>query len=143
MRHLKSLFLVFLLMLSFKGICQDKISQQVLERLKAQQTCWNNGDLEGYLNFYAPVDSVRMIYSGGVVYGKNNITDFYKKYWPKERMGKLTMTDFVIEPLSKKDAFVNAKFSVEAPNGKNSSGQFSGIMRKIKDVWYLYVDHSG
>jgi len=113
MRHLKLLFFASLLMLSFKGICQDKISQQVLDRLKAQQACWNNGDLEGYLDFYAPVDSVRMIYTAGVVYGKNNIADFYKKYWPKERMGKLTMTDFVVEPLSKKDAFVSAKFSVE------------------------------
>ncbi len=46
MRHLKFLLLAFLLMLSFKGICQDKISQQVLDRLKAQQTCWNNGILK-------------------------------------------------------------------------------------------------
>ena len=51
MRHLKLLFFASLLMLSFKGICQDKISQQVLDRLKAQQACWNNGDLEVTLIF--------------------------------------------------------------------------------------------
>lgn len=143
MRYLKFLFLGLFFMTSFNCNCQDKIVQQVLDRLKAQQTCWNNGDLEGYLDFYAPIDSVRMIYSGGVVYGRENINAFFKKYWPKERMGKLTMTDFVVEPLSKKDAFVSAKFNVEAPNGKNSSGQFSGIMQKINGIWYLYVDHSG
>lgn len=143
MRYLKFLCIVCLLIFSTNSNGQTKVVQQVQDRLNAQQACWNNGDLDGYLAFYAPVDSVRMIYSKGVVYGRDSIAAFYKKYWPKERMGHLTMSDFVIEPLSDKDVFVSAKFSVDAPNGKNSSGLFSGLMRKIKGIWYLYVDHSG
>ncbi|SHL82599.1 Ketosteroid isomerase homolog [Flavobacterium chilense] len=143
MRYLKFIFMGCFLFLTVKSTSQTKVVEQVLDRLKAQQTCWNNGDLDGYLNFYAPTDSVRMIYSGGVVQGRDNIASFFKKYWPKERMGVLTMTDFVVEPLSKKSVFVSAKFSVASPNGKNSAGYFSGIMQKINGLWYLYIDHSG
>ena len=138
-------FLLFLGLLLFSSASwsQSKEEQQIRLRLKAQEDCWNKADIDCYLEFYAPVDSVRMIYSKGVVYGRDSISAFYRKYWPSERMGQLKMDAVTIEILSDKDAFVSARFTVDFQNGKTTSGWFSGLMRKIDGVWYLYTDHSG
>jgi hypothetical protein len=143
MQLIRLSLLLCLSLISVIAWSQSKEEQQILQRLKDQEACWNKGDLDGYLEFYAPVDSVRMIYSKGVVYGRDSIQAFYKKYWPKERMGQLKMDEITIEILSEKDAFVSARFTVDFQNGKTTTGRFSGLMRKINSKWYLYTDHSG
>jgi uncharacterized protein (TIGR02246 family) len=104
---------------------------------------WNSGDIEGYVNLYAPVDSVRMIYNGGEVIGKENILQFYKKHWPKDRMGRLEFTDVRLERVSPEYFYTQGHFHVTQADGKKVKGRFSGLMKKIDGKWYLYTDHSG
>lgn len=117
--------------------------QQILDLMRLEEKLWNAGDIEGYVNLYAPTDSTRMIYSSGAVYGKDSILAFYKKYWPKERMGQLTLDGERLERLSKNYFFVSGFFHVKFADGRAINGRFSGLMKKIKGKWYLYTDHSG
>lgn len=142
MKRGKFSLLCLLMFLSSFAWAQSKDEQQINSRLQGQEDCWNKGDMGCYMNYYAPVDSVRMIYGGGIVYGKENILAFYQKYWPKEKMGQLKLDQRTIELLSDKEAFVTARFTVSYPSGKSVSGRFSGIMKKINGLWYLYTDHS-
>lgn len=123
---------------------QSKDEKKILEVFRLEEDYWNKGDIEAYVSLYAPEDSVRMLYSQGVTYGRENILAFYKKYWPKEKMGKLTLDDSHLEKLSKKFYYVSGQFHVTYPNGKKPvNGRFSGLMKKIKGKWYIYTDHSG
>jgi uncharacterized protein (TIGR02246 family) len=141
----------FLTVATFVAICtasltssaQNKDEKAIRELIQKELEYWNSGNIEGYVSLYAPVDSVRMIYTGGATYGRDSILAFYKKYWPKERMGQLNFTDVRLERISKDYYFNSGYFHVKLPDGRMVSGRFSGLFRKINGKWYIYTDHSG
>ena len=132
-----------LLLVCFASTAQSNDEKAILELMREEERAWNSGNIEAYVNLYAPHDSTRMIYSSGAVYGKDSILAFYKKYWPKERMGQLTLDGERLERLSDEYYYVSGFFHVRYPDGKSVNGRFSGLMKKIKGRWYLYTDHSG
>ena len=136
--------LIFLLLFSSGvSLAQSNDEKLIWEVIQKEIDTWNAGDIEGYVSLYAPEDSVRMLYSTGAVYGRDSILAFYKKYWPKERMGTLSFSDVRLERLSKDYYFTSGFFRVSYPDRQAIVGRFSGLMKKIKGKWYLYTDHSG
>jgi hypothetical protein len=83
-----------------------------------------------------------MILSKGAAYGRDSILAFYRKYWPREKMGKLVLDGERLERLSRKFYYVTGYFHVTYPDGKSINGRYSSLMKKIKGKWYLYTDHS-
>lgn len=144
-RSLRLLLFGLLLFASGTVLSQSKDEKAILEVMDAEIRAWNAGNIEAYVDLYAPHDSTRMLYTTGAVYGKDSILAFYKKYWPKERMGKLSFSDVRLERLSDEYYFTSGYFHVTYPDGsrKNINGRFSGLMKKMKGKWYLYTDHSG
>jgi hypothetical protein len=124
---------------------QSKDVKDIIALMRTEEEVWNRGDIDAYVNLYAAGDSTRMIYNGGsgVTRGKDSILAFYKKYWPKEKMGHLTLQHDGIEKISDKYYYVSGFFTVNYPSGKAVKGRFSGLVKKIKGKWYLYTDHSG
>jgi ketosteroid isomerase-like protein len=122
---------------------QSKDRKAIMEVMEKEIEYWNSGNIEGYVSLYAPVDSVRMIYTQGATYGRDSILAFYKKYWPKERMGQLSFDGIQLERISNDYYFNSGFFHVKLPDGRMVNGRFSGLMRKIKGRWYIYTDHSG
>jgi hypothetical protein len=125
------------------GLAQSKDIKKMLAVMREEERTWSSGDIEGYVNLYASHDSTRMILSKGAVYGKENILVFYKKYWPREKMGTLKLDGEQFEKLSRKLYYVTGYFHVSYPDGKKVEGRYSGLMKKIKGRWYIYTDHSG
>jgi len=132
--------LIFLQLSSFS---QSKDVKAIEALMRTEEEVWNRGDIDAYVQLYAPGDSTRMIYTGGSTHGRDSILAFYKKYWPKEKMGQLTLTPDGIEKISRKYYYVSGFFMVSYPSGKAVKGRFSGLVKKIKGKWYLYTDHSG
>lgn len=122
---------------------QSKDREKIMAVIREEEETWSRGDIDGYVNLYAPLDSTRMILSKGCAYGKENILAFYKKYWPKEKMGTLKLDVESLEKLSARYYYITGYFHVTYPDGKKIDGRYSGLMRKIKGKWYLYTDHSG
>ncbi|HEV7779693.1 MAG TPA: nuclear transport factor 2 family protein [Chitinophagaceae bacterium] len=140
---LSVLFIAFLSISPLTAFSQSKDEKKILARIRLEEKLWNAGDVEGYVNLYAPLDSTRMILGKGAAYGKDSILAFYKRYWPRERMGKLVLDGEQMERLSKKFYYVTGYFHVTLPDGKKVNGRYSSLMIKIKGEWYLYTDHSG
>lgn len=142
---LKTILSILILSLSFsnQSFSQSKDVRAIIEVMREEERTWNAGDVEGYVNLYAPLDSTRMILGKGVAAGKGNILAFYKKYWPKEKMGTLVLAHDSIEKLSNKFYYVSGYFQVTQADGKKVGGRFSGLMRKVKGKWMLYTDHAG
>lgn len=138
-----SLFLVFsLAVVPAKIFSQPKDVKKILAVLRSEEKYWSNGDIDGYVSLYAPSDSARMILTKGAAYGKDSILAFYKRYWPKEKMGKLVLDGEQLERISRKYYYVTGYFHVLYPDGRSVNGRYSGLMKKIKGRWYLYTDHS-
>ena len=140
----RSFYLVItILLFTAPAFSQSKDERKILEVMRLEEKYWSAGDIEGYVSLYAPGDSTRMILSKGAAYGKDSILAFYKRYWPKERMGKLVLDGERLERLSKRYYYVTGYFHVSYPDGKSINGRYSGLMKKIRGKWYLYTDHSG
>ncbi|HNU15066.1 MAG TPA: nuclear transport factor 2 family protein [Chitinophagaceae bacterium] len=137
------LFLLFVTATAGNSYAQSKDEKKILAVLRLEEEYWSKGDIDGYVSLYAPLDSTRMILSKGAAYGKDNILAFYKKYWPKEKMGQLVLDGENMERLSHKFYYVTGYFHVKYPDGKTIDGRYSSLMIKIKGKWYLYTDHSG
>lgn len=137
------LLLFFVTATAGNSYAQSKDEKKILAVLRLEEEYWSKGDIDGYVSLYAPLDSTRMILSKGAAYGKDNILAFYKKYWPKEKMGQLVLDGENIERLSRKFYYVTGYFHVKYPDGKTIDGRYSSLMIKIKGKWYLYTDHSG
>src|SRR5678815_827757 len=118
---------VLICVCSIHVLAQSEDEKAIAEVFRQGEVYWNKGDIEGYVSLYAPVDSCRMILSKGAVYGKENILAFYKKYWPKERMGNLVTDGMEYERLSDKHYFVTGYFHVSYPDGKKIEGRFSAV----------------
>lgn len=142
-RRLYLLAALFLFILPVPGFSQSKDEKKILEVMRLEEKYWSSGDIDSYVNLYAPSDSTRMILTKGAAYGKDSILAFYKRYWPKERMGTLELDGERMERLSKKYYYVTGYFHVNYPDGKSVNGRFSGLMKKVKGRWYLYTDHAG
>ena len=138
-----NVLLIILFLFTLPCFSQSKDEKKIIEVMRQEERTWNAGDIEGYVNLYAPDDSTRMILSRGAAYGKDSILAFYKRYWPKERMGKLVLDGERLERLSKKYYYVTGYFHVSYPDGRKIDGRFSGLMKKVKGRWYLYTDHAG
>jgi hypothetical protein len=140
----KFFYLIIAMTLSAAPVfSQSKDAKKILDVMRLEEKYWNAGDIEGYVSLYAPGDSTRMILSRGAAYGKDSILAFYKRYWPKERMGKLVLDGEHLERLSKRYYYVTGYFHVSYADGRTVNGRFSGLMKKIKGRWYLYTDHAG
>lgn len=137
------LSILYFVLFCSQGWAQSKDEKKILATLRLEEELWSKGDIEGYVNLYAPDDSTRMILSKGAAYGKANILAFYQKYWPKEKMGKLVLDGESLERISRKYYYVTGYFHVSYPDGKKIEGRYSSLMKKIKGKWYLYTDHSG
>ena len=137
------LFIFSLFSVPFIAFSQSKAEKEILAVIRLEEKYWSSGDIEGYVSLYAPSDSTRMILSKGAAYGKDSILAFYKRYWPKEKMGTLVLDGERMERLSGKYYYVTGYFHVSYPDGKVINGRYSSLMKKIKGKWYLYTDHSG
>ena len=135
--------IVFLFIAPVIGFSQSRDEKKILAVMRLEEKYWSNGDIEAYVSLYAPSDSTRMILSKGAAYGKDSILAFYKKYWPKEKMGTLVLDGERMERLSGKYYYVTGYFHVRYPDGRTINGRYSSLMKKIKGKWYLYTDHSG
>ena len=147
MNYLLRCTLLFAILISINTVvsAQSKDVKDIIALMRTEEEVWNRGDIDAYVNLYAPGDSTRMIYFGGsgVTRGKDSILAFYKKYWSKEKMGHLTLQHDGIEKISNEYYYVSGFFNVSYPSGKEVKGRFSGLVKKIKGKWYLYTDHSG
>lgn len=142
-----TLLVLFLGFFSFSASGQLTFSESELqgikENFKKQEACWNKGDHACYVEAYYPSEEVQTVSRGGVTKGYENILASYRKYFPREKMGKLRFDQFSYKKLSKRYAYVVGRFNLTY-EGQDEvrRGWFSVLMEKIDGQWYLISDHS-
>jgi len=110
--------------------------------MQTQETAWNKGDLDSFMEGYWRSDSLCFIGSKGLTYGWDATLANYKQGYPdRAAMGVLTFTLIRVEKLSGKDAFVIGKWHLKREAG-DLSGHFTLLWKKIKGKWLIVADHS-
>ena len=115
---------------------------EIRKVMSDQEACWNEGDLECFMEGYWESDQLVFIGSKGLTYGWNQTLENYKKGYPTtDKMGILKFTIKVIEPLSDEYWFVIGGWQLERKEG-DLGGHFSLIWRNIEGEWKIVADHS-
>ena len=139
---MKRLLVAALLLITMPSFSQNKNEAAIKKMLQAQETAWNNGNLDDFMKGYWQNDSLLFIGKNGPKYGYSTTLDNYKKGYPDTvRMGKFTSTIISIKKLSKEYYFVVGKWYLKRSIG-DVSGHYTLLIRKINGEWVIVADHS-
>lgn len=107
-----------------------------------QESAWNRGDLEGFMQPYWRSDSLVFVGRSGPKYGWQTTLDNYKRGYPnREAMGRLHFTNAIIESTGANSAFVMGKWELFRTSD-TLSGYYSLVWKRINGTWLIRADHS-
>jgi ketosteroid isomerase-like protein len=136
-KYILSLLLFFACSLLY---AQDR--QSILKLMHDQQTAWNNGDIETFMQGYWKSDSLVFVGKSAPLYGWQSTIDRYRKAYPdKDAMGQLTFGVIKLEILDSKNAFLLGSWHLDRKSGP-IGGYFTLWFRKIKGEWKIVCDHT-
>ena len=117
-------------------------SAAILQVLQTQADAWNRGDLEAFMQTYAPVEELRFASGGNVTYGWKPTLERYKQRYPdRAAMGTLAFSELTVTALSSDAALVFGHWQLtrahDAPHGL-----FTLLVRRTPGGWKIFADHT-
>jgi ketosteroid isomerase-like protein len=110
--------------------------------IRAQESAWNRGDIEAFMNGYWRSDETVFISGDEVTRGWQKVLDRYKtKYSDRAKMGTLTFSDLEITSLISDSAVALGSWKLKRANDE-PHGRFTLIFRKFPDGWKIIHDHT-
>ena len=148
---MKQLFTLFLLVFlscnmnnsnTVKTINQDPNEINAIKKmLSNQQECWNNGDIDGFMQGYW--QSEKLIFTSlrhKPAYGWNNTLERYKDSYPtKSSMGELKFQILDLKLISKTTAILKGKWELIREKD-NPNGIFWLDIDKFDKDWLITKD---
>lgn len=110
--------------------------------LTAQQSAWNDGRVDAFLEGYWHSDELTFSGSSGVARGFNAVRERYQKSYPdRQEMGKLDFSDLEIRLLGSDAALVLGKWHLTREKG-DVGGVFSLVFQRFQEGWRIVHDHT-
>ena len=115
--------------------------ESIKKMLTNQQECWNNGDIDGFMEGYW--NSEELIFTSDehmTTYGWQNTLEGYKNSYPtKESMGEFKFDIYDVKLTSKRTAILNGKWELTRMND-NPKGEFWLDLEKFDKNWLIVKD---
>ena len=122
---------------------QGKVIASINQKMSEQETCWNTGDLECFMQHYWHSDSLLFIGKSGLTYGWQPTLDNYISSYPdKLAMGKLTFTNEIKEFIDIETVQVIGQWELQRDSLENLGGFYSLVWKIKKGEWVIVSDHS-
>jgi hypothetical protein len=140
---MQKLFLVFYLLYSGFVFSQKSTLDidVVLNQMKAQESSWNEGKIESFMNYYWKSDSLKFIGKKGITYGWQQTLDNYLKSYPdKATMGTLKFGIKEATQLSPESIYIIGSWELQKE--KPVGGYFTLLWKKIDGKWVIVADHT-
>ncbi|MDF9797347.1 hypothetical protein OKW21_002610 [Catalinimonas alkaloidigena] len=116
--------------------------KSILAIMDKQVNCWNEGDLDGFMEGYLQSDSLMFIGKNGITYGYQNTLDRYHKNYPdRQTMGTLSFNILHLNRLSPEYYAMIGQWNLDRETD-NLQGYFSLLFKKINSRWVIIKDHS-
>ena len=134
----------FLLLFASQVVAQnddDSTKEELKNILTVQAKCWNDEDIEGFMQTYWKSEDLTFSSGGKTTRGWQATLDNYKRRYPVGNMGHLTFDHLEISLLGDDVALVLGQWHL-AYEDSNRDGNFSLVLRKMDDGWKIVHDHS-
>ncbi len=113
------------------------------QKMSEQEACWNNGDIECFMEHYWHSDSLLFIGKSGLTYGwQPTLNNYIRSYPDKSAMGKLTFTNEVKEFIDIETVQVVGQWELQRDSLENLGGYYSLIWKMKNAIWVIVADHS-
>lgn len=104
-----------------------------------QQTAWNAGDIDGFMEGYWKSDELSFSSGGTTRRSWLTTMEHYKRrYDTRERMGTLTFSELEVHLLCEDAAYVLGRWELKELAG----GNFTLVVRKFSEGWRVVHDHT-
>jgi ketosteroid isomerase-like protein len=139
----KILFISVFTFVSFGLSAQaNRDSVDIIHVMKMQESAWNNGNIEGFMDGYWQSDSLVFVGKRGPSYGWAKVLANYKSSYPdKKAMGKLQFDQLRLTRLSSQAYMVIGSWKL-SETAKESGGWFSLVFKKTRKGWKIIADHT-
>jgi uncharacterized protein (TIGR02246 family) len=139
-------------MLLLTLVCLPKLSAQrgaapadqaaIRKVLDAQQTAWNQGNVDAFLEGYWHSPNLTFSGSGGIARGWDGVLARYKKNYPdRAAMGQLDFSALEFRLLGKDAALVLGHWHLARAQG-DIGGVFSLVWQRFPEGWRIIHDHT-
>lgn len=139
------LFFITLLVSGGAACTSDSSSEdrkEILSIMDNQVECWNQANLDCFMEGYVKSDSLMFIGKNGIVYGYQNTLDRYHETYPdKVAMGTLSFNIIHLNRLSPDYYSMVGQWNL-ARQDDSLSGHFTLLFQKINGQWFIIKDHS-
>jgi len=127
-------------------IAKEESTEDVMAAIKevmaAQETAWNNHDLEGFMKGYWNNKHLKFYGSNGLTKGwENTLKNYTKSYPTKAESGKLQFVVNDISKIEKDNYWVMGEYHLKRDIG-DANGVFMIIFKKIDGEWKIIADMS-
>jgi hypothetical protein len=110
--------------------------------LDAQQSAWNEGNVDTFLEGYWHSPNLTFSGSGGIARGWDGVLARYKKNYPdRAAMGHLDFSDLEFRFLGKDAALVLGHWHLSRAQG-DIGGVFSLVWQRFPEGWRIIHDHT-
>jgi ketosteroid isomerase-like protein len=115
---------------------------EILPLLAAQADAWNRGDLDAFMQTYAPVADLRFASGDTVTYGwKPTLARYHQHYPTRAAMGTLVFRDLIVTELSPDAALVFGHWQLTRA-ADSPRGLFTLLVRRTPAGWRIFADHT-
>jgi uncharacterized protein (TIGR02246 family) len=120
----------------------DADRSSILEVLKNQQSSWNNGDVDAFLEGYWHSPELTFSGTGGIARGWDAVRARYKKnYADRATMGQLEFSELQFRFLGPDAALVLGHWHLTRAKG-DIGGVFSLVWQRFPEGWRIIHDHT-
>lgn len=120
----------------------DADRAEIMAIMDNQVSCWNQGDLDCFMEGYLESDSLMFIGKNGIVYGYQNTLERYHKSYPdRAAMGTLSFNIIHLNQLSPEYYSMIGQWKLDRQE-EDLEGHFSLLFQKVDGQWRIIKDHS-
>mgnify|MGYP006278134879 FL=1 len=117
-------------------------SLAIAEAMDRQESAWNRGDLDAFMETYWKSDNLQFIGANGPTYGWQATLDNYRRRYPdRAAMGRLSFSILRMDQRSATVVSLIGKFHLRRRIG-DLEGYFLLIWQKIEGQWRIVADHT-
>lgn len=141
MKKILILILVFVLV-NLGGFSKPPDSEEeILDVLTKQKTAWNQGDIEGFMEYYWRSEDFTFQSGYNRILGWDALLARYKTNYSGENMGTLDFTDIIVRILSEKAVLVLGRWEVKRKD-ETLGGLFTIVLQHKPEGWRIIHDHT-
>jgi len=122
------------------AIKDEQVITAVRTVIEAQQSAWNRGDIEGFMEGYERAETTTFVSGGELTRGWQTVLDRYKqRYNSREQMGMLAFSELDIKPVAPVLALADGRWQLTRANDA-PHGRFTLLFRRVNNDWRIIHD---